>query len=174
VADAIPQRIDRVVLTSTCFFLTEDQEKIYESVMKFIHLVMHFRAPWMADLPLLPRMMARRYFHHIPGDRQLLKQGLRDYLELDYATAIASSNEATSKAIPEAGARLQAPALLIACRQDQVMPVENVDYTAETIPNCTVRWMDQCGHMPMVEKPTEYLGHLRDFLRLNGGEEALQ
>lgn len=165
-ADARPQQVDRVVLTSMCFFLTEQQVKVYQAVMKFNHLTMRFRAPWMTAVPGLPRLMASRYFYRIPKDREVLLQGLEDYLTLDYDTAVACADNAADETIPAAGARLQVPALLVACREDDVMPVENVDYTAETIPNCEVRWIEQCGHLPMIEKPTEYLDILRGFLRL--------
>ncbi len=46
------------------------------------------------------------------------------------------------------------------------MPLENVDYTAKRIPNCRVRWIDKCGHLPMVEKPAQYMAILNNFLEL--------
>lgn len=165
-ADALGDRVERLVLTSTCFFLTERQKQIYESIMQFTFMVMRFRPTWLAALPVLPQLMATRYFYRVPNDAQLLRDGLLDYLQLDLATAIACANNATDPTIPAAGERLQVPVLLVACREDHVMPVENVDFTAEMIPNCTVRWIDECGHLPMVEKPVEYLEILHSFLAL--------
>ncbi len=166
-ADALPDRVERLVLTSTCFFLSERQKQIYESIMQFTFQVMRFRPRWLADLPGLPQLMATRYFYRVPTDKELLRDGLLDYLQLDLATAVACATNAADPTIPEAGTRLQMPTLLVACRQDQVMPVENVDYTAALIPNCTVRWIDECGHLPMVEKPVEYLEILHSFLQLD-------
>ena len=111
-------------------------------------------------------MMANRYFYRVPKENPLVKQGFVDFLELDAATAVACAIDATSPAIEAAGANVQTPTLLIACRQDQVMPVANVDYTVGVIPNCKVSWIDKCGHLPMVEKPQEYLTIVRDFLEL--------
>lgn len=165
-ADRLPAQVERVVLTSLCFFLTETQEQIYKAAMFLFKLSLPFRAKWMVNVPFASQMMATRYFYRIPKDEAVLRQGLLDYLELDAATAVACADDATDSAIPEAGARLQAPALLIACRQDQVMPIENVDYTLSVIPNCDVRWIDQCGHLPMVEKPQEYLAILQEFIQL--------
>jgi pimeloyl-ACP methyl ester carboxylesterase len=165
-ADAQPERVERVVLTSVSFFLDEAQIQIYRTIMATFKATFSLRNKWLASMPGVPQMMATRYFYRIPKDEKLLRQGLLDYLELDAGTASACADDAPHPAIPAAGSRLQAPALLVACRQDQVMPVENVDYTAGIIPNCEVRWIEQCGHLPMVEKPDEFLALLHDFLRL--------
>ena len=61
---------------------------------------------------------------------------------------------------------MQVPSLLVACRQDQVMPVENVDYSVSVIPDCQLHWIEECGHLPMVEKADEYMAILHDFLHL--------
>lgn len=158
--------IERIVLTSMCFFLTEDQVKTYRSVMKVMEQTMRFRSPWMANMPGMSRMLGARYFHKMPEDTGLLQQGLVDYLELDFETAIACADNAADDAIREAGQRVSCPTLLIACRQDQVMPVENVNYTSEQIPNCRVEWIDQCGHIPMVEQPEQYMALLHHFLKI--------
>lgn len=165
-ADAMPERIARLVLTSTCFFMSERQKQIYRAIMRFTYMVMLFRPNWLAEIPVLPQLIATRFFYRVPDDPQLLRDGLLNYLELDWATAVACADNATDPAIPAAGERLQAPALLVACREDHVMPVENVDFTAEMIPDCTVRWIEECGHLPMVEKPVEYLEILHSFLEL--------
>lgn len=164
-ADAVPDRVERIVMTSMCFFINEKQEQMYKSVMTFTQLFMNFRPKILAEIPGMSWLMATRYFYRVPKDKALLRDGLMDYLTLDYGTAVACSTDAVSPAIPEAGARLTVPTLLIACRQDQVMPVENVEYTAEIIPNCDIRWINRCGHLPMVEKPDEYLSLLHEFLQ---------
>lgn len=161
-----PEQIERLVMTSMCFFMTEKQKQIYRAVMTISHVTMLFRPKFLADIPGVKRMMASSYFYRVPDDPETLAQGLDDYLNLDYATAVACSNNAADPRIPAAGAAIQSPVLLIACRQDQVMPLENVDYTAETIPDCTVKWIDRCGHIPMVERPREYMRLLNEFLHL--------
>lgn len=165
-ADARPQQVERLILTSLCFFMSEAQENIYKTVMSLFKMTMAFRPNWLAQLPLIPQMVATRYFYRVPKDEELLRQGLLDYLNLDSGTAAACADDAPNPVITQAGARIRVPTLLIACRQDQVMPVQNVDFTLKTIPNSQVRWMDKCGHMPMVEKPQEYFALLHEFLRL--------
>lgn len=165
-ADLAPERIERIVLTSLCFFVNEKQAEVYTAIMNFFQLAMRFRSDWMVNLPGLPQMMALRYFYHLPSNDTLLRQGLLDYLQLDFDTAVACANNATDLRIEAAGARVNVPTILVACRQDQVMPLENVEYTAKRIPDCRVRWIDKCGHLPMVEKPAQYMAILNNFLEL--------
>jgi pimeloyl-ACP methyl ester carboxylesterase len=132
--------------------------------MAMFKLTMGLRKEWLAEVPGMPQLMALQYFYRVPDDREVLHQGLRDYLRLDAGTTVACADDATDPSIPLAGARLQVPTLLVACKQDRVMPTQNVDYTAETIPDCRVQWLDRCGHLPMVEKPDDYNAILRDFL----------
>lgn len=165
-ASKYPRRVERLVLTSLTFFMTKQQEHIYENVMRVFRVSMHFRPNWLVDVPGMTRMLGQQYFHRLPSDKAVLRQGLQDYLDLDRATAVACANNATDMRIKEAGYQVQAPTLLVVCRQDLMMPLENVDFTAEIIPDCDIRWIEECGHLPMVEKPDEYLAILREFLEL--------
>jgi pimeloyl-ACP methyl ester carboxylesterase len=167
VADKRPDLIERLVLTSVSFFVNDAQVQLYRSVMTAFRASMSLRGKWMARLPGVTQMMASRYFYRIPKDEALLRQGLQEYLELDAGTATATADDAPSPRIPQAGARIRVPTLLIACRQDQVMPVENVNFTARTIPGCQVHWIEECGHIPMVEKPAEFMALVRGFLVLD-------
>ncbi len=165
-ADRAPSRVERLVLTSMCFFMTEKQAEVYTTIMSFFQLAMRFRFSWMAAIPGLSQLMATRYFYRMPEDQAAVDQGLLDYLQLDFDTAVACANDATDPRIEAAGTRVQVPTLLIACRQDHVMPLENVEYSVSRIPGCRLHWIDKCGHLPMVEKPDEYMAVLRDFLVL--------
>lgn len=161
-----PQRVDRLVLTSMTFFMTQAQKDFYHRLMLGFHVMMWFRPAWLVDVPGMANMMARQYFYRVPEDKAILRQGLRDYLELDRATALACADNATDDAILEAGKKITAPVLLIAARQDNMMPKENVGYTLDILQNSRVRWIEDCGHLPMVEKPMHYLALLREFLWL--------
>jgi pimeloyl-ACP methyl ester carboxylesterase len=172
-ADKRPEQVERLVLTSLCFFTSEAQKNVHRTVMKITYLTMFYRPTWLADVPALRRMMASRYFYRLPQDEELLRLGLLDFLTLDRETAIICGEDARDDNIPLAGSRLSMPVLLIACRQDGVMPVSNVEYTAHVIPDCQVHWIEECGHIPMVEKPQEYLALLNDFLELEAASMPL-
>lgn len=165
-AELVPQKIERIVLTSLCFFTSERQVQIYTNVMQVYRLTMLFRPKILAEIPPLRYAAATRFFHKVPNDSEQLRQGLLDYLEMDGPTAMACAADVATAEIPEAAARLQVPVLLVVCRNDQVTPVDNVDYTAATIPDCRVVWIDQCGHLPMVEKSAEYFEILESFVAL--------
>ncbi|NJL96050.1 MAG: alpha/beta fold hydrolase [Anaerolineae bacterium] len=116
-ADSQPARVERLLLTSLSFFVTPLQEQVYWAVMGAFNVMMRFRPGWLANVPGMPEMMGRRYFHRLPDDRTVLKQGWVDYLHLDGGTAAACAHDAPTQAIPAAGARVQVPTLLVACRQ---------------------------------------------------------
>lgn len=165
-ADAHPDRVERIALTGLAFFLSERQRQVYKAIMRSFSLAMAFRPNWLADVPVLPRLMAQRYFHRVPNDQRLLRQGMVDYLQLDRDTAMICADNATDDAIPDAAARLDLPVILIAGRHDSVMPVENVEFTVSAIKGCELFWIEDCGHMPMIEKSAEYMQILRGFLVL--------
>lgn len=165
-ADAQPERVCRLVLTSLSFFLKPWEKQVYRWVMTVLRGAMLFRPMWLSGVPGMPQMMGMRYFHHMPKDDTALKQGLIDYLQLDYATATACADDAPSDAIPSAGARVRVPVLIIFGRHDQVMPPQNVDETNRIVPGSKVVWFEDCGHMPMIEKHDEYMSTLCDFLQL--------
>lgn len=165
-AAALPQRVERLVLTSLTFFMTVEQEQIYHEVMRFFKISMRFRPDWLVHVPGIAQMMAAQYFYRLPADQALLQQGLHDYLALDGPTALACALNATDARIREAGALLNVSTLMIVARQDKMLPLENVNFTAQIIGNCEVRWIEACGHLPMVEQPDAYQAILHDFLDL--------
>jgi pimeloyl-ACP methyl ester carboxylesterase len=172
-ADSQPERVERLILTSLCFFMTETEAQIFKAAMFMFRISLGLRHTRLASLPIFSQMMATRYFYRTPTDSDLVQQGFQDFLDLDAATAIACANNATDPDIEQAGSRMQVPVLLVACRQDQVMPVSNVDYTVKAIPQCEARWIDKCGHLPMVEKPAEYLQIVREFFQLDQDPKGL-
>ncbi|MEO0598219.1 MAG: alpha/beta hydrolase [Chloroflexota bacterium] len=161
-----PERVSRAVLTSLALFMTKEQEQLYSFVIKTFSLMIKVRPPWMTNVPGAAQFMAKEYFYRVPKDKQILRDGLEDYLSLDEGTAMACARNATDQAIKDAAKKVNMPMMLIIGREDKRTPNENADFTAETIGDCSVRWISACGHLPMVEKPHEYMRLLRGFLDL--------
>ncbi len=159
-----PTLIERLVLTSISLFRTERERVTFIGITLLLAAQMRVRGRWMANVPFLTRMAARRYFYHIPDDKALLRAGFMDYLEMDLDTAVVSARSAASYAIPDAARQLRVPTLLVVGRQDTSMPIANVEFTGRLIPDCDVRLIDCCGHLPMVEWPDLYATLVDEFL----------
>lgn len=56
------------------------------------------------------------------------------------------------------------PVLLVWGRQDRITPPEVADLFAELLPKADLKWIDRCGHAPMMERPVPFARHLTDFL----------
>lgn len=159
-----PELVDRLVLTSVSLARSESERRTFLFITKLLSLSLNVRAPWMANVPALAKFSARRYFWRVPDEPELLRAGYLDYLLMDRATAEATARSAAGDAVPEAARRIRAPTLLVAGRHDHAMPVANVEYTATVIPGSRVRWIERCGHLPMVERPDEYAAIVHGFL----------
>ena len=59
---------------------------------------------------------------------------------------------------------IKAPTLLVWGRHDVVTPPEACEQFAARIPNNRVVWLEQCGHVPMVEKVDEFGREMNAFL----------
>jgi pimeloyl-ACP methyl ester carboxylesterase len=162
-ADRRPALVQRLLLTAVSFPRSDAERAAFLAIMGVAGVAMYFRAAWMADVRWLVQQSARRFFYQVPDDDALLRAGFLDYLRMDRDTAIATARSAVGSEIVAAARRLQMPVLLVAGRQDQAMPTDNVELTGAAIPNCEVRWIERCGHLPMVERADEYAAIARAF-----------
>ncbi|MFG0257024.1 MAG: alpha/beta fold hydrolase [Phycisphaerales bacterium JB043] len=65
------------------------------------------------------------------------------------------------------GERMQAithPTLLLWGKQDIVTPPAVAEEFHSLIPNTTLRWLESCGHAPMIEQPASFAEGLLSFL----------
>lgn len=167
-----PELVERLVLTAISLFRSDAERAFFGTITEAAGAMMRLRATWMADMPFMTRQFAARFFHRVPNDDKVLREGFLDYLQMDHATALASARSASSAAIPEAAGRIQAPTLLVAAREDKVMPPANIPFTLSAIPGSRVRWIERCGHLPMIERADEYAAILGEFLGEVRSQEA--
>ena len=59
---------------------------------------------------------------------------------------------------------IQAPSLLIWGKQDVVTPPEAAKQFDQLLADSRLVWLDECGHVPMVEKPDEFAAELLKFV----------
>lgn len=164
VAAQAPERVERLVLTCFSVWHSERERRVVATVHRLLGLWLALRRPWQLRRPLFQRMLGRRLFYRLPDDPALLRAGLEDFLRMDYKVGLES---AVSAAIPTFHAALrsiQAPTLLVAARQDQIMPPANTPIVAELIPDCRLVWIERCGHLPMIERAQLYHRLLLSFL----------
>ena len=64
----------------------------------------------------------------------------------------------------ELASRFSGPVLVIWGRQDRVLPVEHVAEAENVMPQAHVELIDDCGHLPQVERTDAFLAALLPFL----------
>ena len=60
--------------------------------------------------------------------------------------------------------RYQGPVLVVWGRQDAVLPMTSAADAREVMPQAQIQLIDECGHLPMIERPDEFLAALLPFL----------
>ncbi|NGP75892.1 alpha/beta hydrolase [Balneolaceae bacterium YR4-1] len=57
------------------------------------------------------------------------------------------------------------PVLLIWGKNDQVTPPRVAEQFFKKLPDVRLKWIEKCGHAPMMERPDEFVEHLKPFLQ---------
>jgi pimeloyl-ACP methyl ester carboxylesterase len=60
--------------------------------------------------------------------------------------------------------KIKCPTLVIGCTEDLLTPFKNSEYLHKHIPHSQLKKIRNCGHLPMAEKPEEFVKIVRDFL----------
>jgi proline iminopeptidase len=168
-----PERVDRAILT--CSGIFEYDEKAFSAFHKFGGYVVRFRPRWLYQLPYMDRLFMQRFLHR-PLSRDISRAFLDDFLMADYAAAMGtiftSVSKKASEVMPQEFVQLKVPTLLISGEQDIIIPAEMgrqasalnniIEYVV--IPNT--------AHFPMLEDPSTYLHHVREFLGVESGQQA--
>lgn len=93
--------------------------------------------------------------------KRLLVEGFRDSF-VGYNLAV-KANEM----IPLPLAEVSQPTLIIAGRHDQLISLKSCEKAAETMPNATLRVMEESGHSAAEEQPEEVVEMIEGFLQVH-------
>jgi len=159
-----PHRVRRLILSNFSTFRNERERRLIALMHSVTGLMVGARRLPFAGSDGFARVLGNRYFHRLPDDPLVLRQGLEDFMQMDARTADLTVKQSLSWETPHDLSRLPMPVLLIHCRNDQIMPPRNADYTASLAPHGQLIWIDECGHLPMVEKTDEFVRIVKGFL----------
>lgn len=81
----------------------------------------------------------------------------------DFARAVARSVGGVLAAETQPLARIHQPVLAVWGRQDRIVPLARSAALQRGIPHATLRIVDRCGHIAMLEQPGEFNRHLSEF-----------
>lgn len=72
-------------------------------------------------------------------------------------------------------AQIAAPSLVLWGRQDEILEKDFAQRFVDTLPDATLRWIEECGHVPHLEQPGETARVISQFLRSEkfGGKELM-
>jgi pimeloyl-ACP methyl ester carboxylesterase len=82
----------------------------------------------------------------------------------EFARAVARSVGGVLAAETQPVARITQPVLAVWGREDRIVPARRAADLLRGIPHAELRLIDRCGHIAMLEQPTEFNRHLAEFL----------
>ncbi len=59
---------------------------------------------------------------------------------------------------------IEAPSLILWGRQDTILEIEFASKFLETLPNASLKWIENCGHVPHLEQPSATAEAISAFL----------
>ena len=62
-------------------------------------------------------------------------------------------------------AQIEAPSLVLWGRQDEILEKEFAQRFLDTLPDASLQWIEECGHVPHLEQPEETAKAISEFLR---------
>ncbi len=131
------QRADlvrRLVISNFSTFRDERERRLIVFMHNVTSLMVKARRLPFAGSDAFARLLGSRYFYRLPNDAQILRDGLDDFMRMDARTADLTVKASLGWDTPRDLARLEMPVMLIHCRNDQIMPPRNAEYTAGLAP----------------------------------------
>jgi pimeloyl-ACP methyl ester carboxylesterase len=154
----------RVVLSNFSTFRSEQERRFIDRMHGFMGWMVAARRWPVSRGRLARQFFASRFFHRPPAD-DVLTDGLDTFHQMDATAAEASARQGLGWDTPNTLASLSQPVLLIHSRHDQIMPARNAEFTIGLAKRGTLVWLNDTGHLPMLEQPERWAGVVTSFLR---------
>lgn len=168
-----PQRVSRLALTAFGVGQTPGSGSVGLAMRKW-QTWLNLWQPWlrlwqpwtavMLQAPPVSQLLAAWFMRRLPDDNLMLRELFEDMAHVDLHAQMASTSSLDEPGIFAAIGAVAAPTLLLAGRGDQVVTPIEVAAAGARQPRARQHFFDDCGHMPMIEVPTEYNRVLREFM----------
>lgn len=182
VAARIPTRVRHLILTCFGTFGTEIEQFLMGQAYYQMDLALTISKPWlmqwqpwmalwqrcvaaMGQYTPFPRAIALPFFYRLPADEQVCYDTYHDFMRMDYRTSLEGATSLANPSLRRAMQSITVPTLVIGARQDLMIMPSRVESTARLIPQARLAWLNQCGHLPMIECPQAYHRLVRNFLQ---------
>ncbi|WP_165360865.1 alpha/beta fold hydrolase [Candidatus Chloroploca sp. Khr17] len=115
--------------------------------------------------PPLALTLSALLLHHEPADPELWREYLADHAAVDARAYVTALTAVAAPQLREALQHIIAPTLFVAGREDRVVSLAEVTSAHQLIAHSSLTVLDQCGHLPMIERPAQLDQVLRGFFR---------
>ena len=149
-----PHRVDKLVLVSTAGVWAGPTDLPFD-----LHVSTHAHMRY---------VMERVFYDKSLATDELVELAYRQHLERGdgYTTVSLLQNLRDGRErLDDTISQLRMPVLVIWGEQDELIPVENARRIHELLPASRLEIVPQCGHLPALEKPAEFVRLVTDFLR---------
>lgn len=163
VATHWPERVDRLILTCGSVYRDERERRLVNFVHRIAGMWVMLRQPWMSRVQRFYKQIARMLFYSQVDD-QRVRESVEDFLRMDRHTGIQIPLNAGRMDYLTILRNVVAPTLIVGARRDSIMPAYGPPTLAQLIPDSSLHWIENCGHIPMIERPNIYHKILCDFL----------
>ncbi len=176
-----PQRVRRLIISSFGIPATALERLTLDLTYYPMHATLKVWRPWLgwwqpwqtcwqlwmlgaSAVPIVPWMVSRPFFYEVVPDIGTIQEGYSEFMLMDQRTSLENTISLGNPQLREALGRVAAPTLLVAGRQDLIVPPATVETAARMLANGRVNWIDNCGHIPMIEQPAAYHQAVDSFL----------
>ncbi len=166
----LPERVKGVICLNAGggIYIPKEFEKFRAAGQQMVK----FRPPWLAEMPLLPRVFCRAMVHKTLA-LEWGQQRIKDFVRADRAAAEGALLESTTceevHQLPQIMGELKQPVHFITASEDTIMPPRYVRYLASFHRHFRedemVSEIPECGHMAMVEQPQAVSEIVRSVLQ---------